>query len=53
MKFWYVVWCGDSPLNLSFPQLFNISSDKEACVANLMKFPNGVPYWDREFLRLV
>lgn len=44
------VWCGDSPLKLSFPKLFNISRDKEVYVVDLMKFPNGVLYWDMEFL---
>ncbi|KAL4596807.1 hypothetical protein ACB092_12G190100 [Castanea dentata] len=53
VKFWHGVWCGDSPLKLSFPKLFNISRDKEAYVVDLMKFPNGVLYWDMEFLRAI
>ena len=53
VKFWHGVWCGDSFLKLSFLELFNISRDKEAYVVDLMKFPNGVLYWDMEFLRAV
>ena len=47
VKFWHDVWCGDNPLSTCFPNLFRISNDKEAYVADLMQFPNGV--WDLEF----
>ena len=42
MKFWHDVWCGDNPLSMCFPDLFRISNGKEAYVADLMQFPNGV-----------
>ena len=41
----------DNPLSTCFPDLFRIDNDKEAYVANLMQFPNGVLFWDLEFLR--
>ena len=51
VKFWLDVWCGDNPLSVCFSDLFRINNDKEAYVANLMRFPNGVLFWDLEFLR--
>ena len=30
VKFWTDKWCGDTPLSLSFPSLFAISSSNEA-----------------------
>ena len=51
VKFWHDVWCGDNPLSMCFPDLFKISNDREAYVADLMQFPNGVLFKDLEFLR--
>ena len=51
MKFRHDVWCGDNPLSMCFPDLFRISNDKEAYVAELMQFPNEVLFWDLEILR--
>ena len=42
MKFWHDVWCGDNHLSMCFPDIFKINNDKEAYVADLMQFPNGV-----------
>jgi len=53
VKFWYDVWCGDNPLSVCFPKLFKINSAKDAYVADLMKFPDGVLYWDMEFLHAI
>ena len=33
VKFWTDRWCGDSPLQLTFPVVFGIASNKEAFVA--------------------
>ena len=41
----------DNPLSTCFLDLFRINNDKEAYVVNLMQFPNGVLFWDLEFLR--
>ena len=46
IKFWQDCWCGDSPLAIRFPKLFRFCRDKEASVAELMKFSNGVLFWD-------
>ena len=51
VKFWHDGQCGDNPLSTCFLDLFRISNDKEAYVADLMQFPNGVLFWDLEFLR--
>ena len=50
-KFWQDIRCGDNPLSMCFPDLFRISNDKEADLADLMQFPNGVLLWDLEFLQ--
>ena len=51
VKFWHDGQCGDNPLSTCFPNLFRINNDKEAYVADLMQFPNGVLFWDLEFLQ--
>jgi hypothetical protein len=53
VKFWQDWWCGDRALNAAFPELFTISQDKEASVADLMSFPNGRLHWDFHFVRNV
>jgi endonuclease/exonuclease/phosphatase family metal-dependent hydrolase len=53
VKFWQDWWCGDRALNAVFPELFTISQDKEASVADLMSFPNGHLHWDFHFVRNV
>jgi hypothetical protein len=34
IRFWDDVWCGDRPLKVAFPGLFNIASFKEASIAD-------------------
>ena len=51
VKFWQDQWCGEIPLAVNYPKLFRICRDKEASVAELMKFTNGVFYWDLSFFR--
>ena len=53
VKFLHDVWCGDNPLSVFFPDLFRISNDNEAYVADLMQFPNGVLFWDLEILQAI
>ena len=38
-------WC--------FPELFVISRDKDAFVADIMSFPNGIIHWDLRFSKNV
>jgi hypothetical protein len=49
VRFWYDVWCGDGPLKVVFPGLFSIAGDRNASVANLMSFRNGVLHWELTF----
>lgn len=45
------VWCGDGSLKEAFLDLFEISQERDAFVADLMKFCNYVIQWDLNFLR--
>jgi hypothetical protein len=45
IHFWDDVWCGDSPLKVTFPGLFNIASFKEAFIANNVERSNGAIQW--------
>ena len=51
VKFWQDCWCGETPLVVSYPDLFRFCRNKEASVAELMKSPNGVLFWDVSFFR--
>lgn len=53
VKFWQDVWHRDTPLRSFYPKLFTISQSKEVNVADLMKFPNGVRFWDLNFVRAI
>ena len=37
VKFWTNRWCGDSPLQLTFPIVFGIASNKEASVTSSLE----------------
>ena len=37
VKLWTNPWCGDSPLHLTFPVVFGITSNKEASVASSLE----------------
>ena len=49
VRFWQDIWCGDSSLCMLYPRLFSLSRNKEAYVADLMKFPNGVIFLGSNF----
>ena len=53
VKFWHDLSCREAPLKGAFSKLFLISRDKEAFVANLLSFPNGLLHWDFHFSRSV
>jgi hypothetical protein len=51
--FWQDVGCGELPLKILFPALFNIACAKEAWVEENMDTLNGVIHWNIMFIRLV
>ena len=42
VKFCRDQWCGETPLAISYLELFRICRDNEASVVELVKFTNGV-----------
>ena len=51
VKFWHDRWCGETSLTANYPKLFRFCQDKEVSVAKLMKYTNGVLFWDVSFFR--
>jgi hypothetical protein len=47
IHFWDDVWCGDRPLKVAFPGLFNIARFKEASVADNVERSNGAIQFTR------
>jgi hypothetical protein len=43
IRFWDDVWCGDSPLRVAFPGLYDIAREKHAFVADLLDLSSGSP----------
>ena len=37
VRLWTVLWCGDSPLQLTFPNMYGMVSDKEASMASSLE----------------
>uniref|UniRef100_A0A2N9FK77 Transposase MuDR plant domain-containing protein n=1 Tax=Fagus sylvatica TaxID=28930 RepID=A0A2N9FK77_FAGSY len=50
-KFWVDTWCGDTPLNIQFPELYRIAQDKEANVADHMEQYHGTFQWQVNFVQ--
>lgn len=46
VKFWKDQWSGEISLAVCYPELFWVCSNKEASIADLMQFTNGVLHWD-------
>ena len=51
VKFWQDRWCGETSLAVRYPALFRFCRNKDASVAELMLFANGVLFWDVSFFR--
>jgi hypothetical protein len=45
-RFWKDVWIGDSPLCISFPRLFSLSTQKDACVGEVLKVEGERRWWE-------
>ena len=53
VRLWTDHWCGDSPLQLTFPSMYGIASNKEASVASSLE-QLGIEEqksWDVYFIR--
>ena len=53
VRLWTDHWCGDSPLQLTFPSMYGIASNKEASVASSLE-QLGIEEqksWDVHFIR--
>ena len=48
--FWHDVCCGELPLKILFPALFNIACTKEAWVEENMDIAHGVIHWNVMFI---
>ena len=51
VKFWQDWWCGETSLAVRYPALFRFCRNKDASMAELMMFANGVLFWDVSFFR--
>ena len=53
VKFWINQWCGDSLLQLTFPVVYEIVSNKEALVASSLEWLGIGEWrsWDVRFIR--
>jgi hypothetical protein len=51
--FWHDVWCGELPLKILFPALFNIACTKEAWVEENMDIAHSFIHWNVMFIRPV
>ncbi|XP_050277754.1 uncharacterized protein LOC126719217 [Quercus robur] len=49
VKFWRDRWCGETSLAISYPELFRFCRDQEVSVVEVMKFDNGILFWDVSF----
>ena len=37
IRFWHDCWCGDQPLKMMFPILFEVAMDRDAFVESLLE----------------
>ena len=51
ISFWKDVWCGEEALSLTFPNLFRMTAQKDARVADLWNWDSGEGGWNPIFLR--
>ena len=51
VSFWKDIWCGATPLCVSFPSLFTLANPKEAWVKDVWNGSIGVGSWSPRFTR--
>ena len=51
ISFWRDVWCGEEALSLMFPNLFRLTAQKNARVAEVWNWDSGEGGWNSIFLR--
>jgi len=51
ISFWHNCWCGDRPLKLLFPDLFNLVADRNATVVDYREQGSGTFVWVPLFVR--
>ena len=51
VSFWKDIWCGATPLCVSFPSLFTLADPKEAWVKDVWNGSIGVGSWSPRFTR--
>ncbi len=44
------MWCGEAPLKVSFLEIYRITRDKDALVANHLRVHNDVVHWELDFI---
>jgi|UniRef100_A0A2N9G010 hypothetical protein len=49
VKFWHDNWCDGLPLKVLYTELFSIARDRDASVAALLSFRNGMLHWELNF----
>ena len=53
IKFWHDPWCEGLPLEINFPELYNIASKKDASVAELLSSSRANYHYKISFTRPV
>ena len=53
IRFWHDRWVGDTSLKMLYPQLYACSSDKKACISNLLDHQEdgSSRFWNVRFYR--
>lgn len=51
ISFWIDFWCGDTSLCLTYPELYQISLDKDGTVTDSVALVNGQRVWNPRFRR--
>lgn len=53
IKFWCDPWCEGLPLENNFPKVYNIASNKDTSMAELLSSSEANYHWNINFIRLV